>query len=252
MAWLAGLIIVLAAPSLTDIGISLGTRGYRIGQVDKLEVLASAAVINRNFFASSREGPHKVEFIANALRARMGTRFETGGIEPNERSSLVLGVASESTHHLIAVAELSMQPRNGQVPGNFRPTYFPGDEPMVPYMCNIAVDSEHRHRGIARAMMDVSHEIALSVWCCSEVFLHVDARNSAAAGLYTSLGYEALPHWDVPAWKEKNLGLVPFRYHRKVLSLDPSYVPYSDECDRRAQEDMALGRAAPTLGFVVQ
>jgi hypothetical protein len=90
------------------------------------------------------------------------------------------------------------------------------------------------------------------VWCCPEIYLHLDARNCAAAGLYGSLGYEPLPHWDVPAWKEEELGLVPFRYHRKVLSLDPSYVPYSDEVECGAQEDRALGRAAPTLGFVVQ
>lgn len=243
-AWLVG----LASVGLAEIGVPLGTRGYHVGMVCSHEVLAASGVINRCFFGGSREGPHKVSLIGNALRARMGKRLDTGGIQASERSSLVLGVVAERCHDIIAVAELSMQPRNGRVPGNFRPPYFSGTEPMVPYICNLAVDEPHRQRGIARDLMLVCETIALNVWGYGETFLHVDARNSAAAKLYQSLGYEPLAHWDEPLWKEKNLGLVPFRYHRKVISTCPNYVPYADENDINAANRPVR---EPTLGFAV-
>lgn len=79
-----------------------------------------------------------------------------------------------------------------------------------------------------------------------EVYLH--SSTPAAGRLYAKLGYEPLPHWDEPRWKEENLGLVPFRYHRKVISTDPSYVPYADETDVCAASAPAR---EPTLGFAV-
>lgn len=160
----APLLLAFFAPGLADVGVPFGTRSYRAGQVCGHQVRAAAAVINRNFFAGSREGCHKVELIGNALRARMGTRLETGGIQLSERSSLVFGVSPERRSDIVAVAELSMQPRNGRVPGNFRPSYFSGSEPLVPYICNLAVDHAHRQRGIGRDLMAVCETIALDVW----------------------------------------------------------------------------------------
>ncbi|KAG8464595.1 hypothetical protein KFE25_009963 [Diacronema lutheri] len=252
-AWPFVQLIVILSPGLANVGVTFGARGYSVGQVCGPEALAASGVINRCFFEGSQEGPHKVELIANALRTRMGTRLQAGGIQHNERSSLVLGVVPDApggAGPLIAVAELSMQPRNGQVPGNFRPPCYGGTEPMVPYICNLAVDHGHRKRGIARELMLACEVIILNVWGFGECFLHVDERNLAAAKLYSSLGYEPLPHWDAPRWKEKNLGLVPFRYHRKVLSRDPNYVVFADEVDRNAAAQRQQPVREPTLGFV--
>jgi ribosomal protein S18 acetylase RimI-like enzyme len=249
--WLPRLLAALV-PALAEIGVPLPTRGYRVGQIGPHEVLQSAGVINRCFFAGSREGPHRTELIGNGLAARMGSRLERGGIQCHERDSLVLGVVpADGCEQIVAIAELSMQPRNGQVPSTFRPTVFPGNEPMVPYLCNLAVDLDHRNQGLARSIMGVCEEVTRTVWGFGEIFLHVDERNRAAARLYASLGYEPLPHWDAPAWKEENLGLVPFRYHRKIVSLDPEYRPYADSIDAAAERHREAGLPAPTLGFAV-
>lgn len=243
---LGALVLALASPALADIGVPLGVRGYHVGQVGANEALAASTVISSCFFDGAREGPHRVELINNALRARMGPRLKYGGIQRDDRGSLVIGVTpvEHQPTDLVAVAELSIQPRNGRVPGNFRPKAFPAGETFVPYICNLAVQQEHRQRGIARALMQVCEVIASEVWGDGELYLHVDGRNSAALGLYKSLGYEALPHWDVPHWKEETLGLVPNRYHRKVISTDPSYAPHDDGVDLSTWQQ-------PTLGFAI-
>lgn len=249
VAVLAGLMSALL-PSVVQIDFPLRARGYSVGQIERGDVFAAAAVINRCFFAGSREGPHRTELISNALRARAATRLDVGGIAYDERSSLVLAVTPDfGAPEIVAMAELSMQPRNGQVPGNFRPHVFPGNEPMVPYICNLAVDADHRHRGLARSVMAVCEEITRSVWGFGEIFLHVDERNAGAAQLYASLGYQPLPHWDQPLWKEANLGLAPFRYHRKIVSADPAYVPIAD-CVEAAAASRGP-REPPVFGFAV-
>mmetsp|Transcript_1460 Transcript_1460/g.4142 ORF Transcript_1460/g.4142 Transcript_1460/m.4142 type:complete len:256 (-) Transcript_1460:480-1247(-) len=241
---------VAVHPGLADIGIPLGVRGYRVGQVGERHVHDAAGVINRCFFSGSREGQHNVDLVRGALCARMGPRLRTGGIQHDERGALVIGVQRRMCSDIVALAELSVQPRNGRVPGNFRPKVFPGDPEMVPYICNLAVDEAHRQRGIARALMNVCESVARDVWGFPELYLHVDGRNDAALHLYQSLGYDPLPRWDVPEWKEQALGLVPNRYHRKVITLDPDYVPYQDPVEQEMEEEAAVaGRRQ--LGFAV-
>lgn len=249
VAWLAGLVSTLL-PAVVQLDYPLRTRGYLVGQIESADVFEAAAVINRCFFAGSREGPHRTDLISNALRARAAARLDVGGIAYDERSSLVLAVTPDvGAPAIVAMAELSMQPRNGQVPGNFRPLVFPGNEPMVPYICNLAVDANHRHRGLARSVMAVCEEITRAVWGYGEIFLHVDERNAGAAQLYASLGYEPLPHWDQPLWKEANLGLAPFRYHRKIISADSAYTPIADCAEAAAASREP--REAPVFGFAV-
>lgn len=58
-----------------------------------------------------------------------------------------------------------------------------------PYMCNLAVDTTWRGRGLAKALISKCEEIALE-WGTSEVHLKARQGNDAAVALYKSVGYE--------------------------------------------------------------
>lgn len=232
------------AASLSQIGFSLGVKGYRVGQIGPAEMGPAARVIHSCFFKNVHHAHEQPANIGTALRARIGRRR---GLQMDEDCSLVLGISPEALlrHEvcIVAVAELSIQPRNGRIPGNFRPpaALRTQDKPLVPYICNVAVDERHRRQGLARALMVVCENIARDVWGCDELYLHVDQRNTAAVRLYRDLGYEPLPQWDIPSWKEDSLGLVPNRYHRKLISSNPLYVPLADGADVVAPDSKPLG-----------
>jgi ribosomal protein S18 acetylase RimI-like enzyme len=66
-----------------------------------------------------------------------------------------------------------------------------------PYMCNLAVDTKWRGKGLAKALIAECEEIALQ-WGTNELHLKARQSNDAAVALYKSLGYEIqLESYDV-------------------------------------------------------
>ena len=58
-----------------------------------------------------------------------------------------------------------------------------------PYMCNLAVDTKWRGKGLAKALIAECEEIVLE-WGKNELHLKARQSNHAAVTLYKSLGYE--------------------------------------------------------------
>jgi GNAT superfamily N-acetyltransferase len=78
---------------------------------------------------------------------------------------------------------------DGRVVGNV--TLLPTNSPRRYLVANVAVQSDYRRRGIARALMEVVQKEVVNRGG-TEVRLQVDKDNEGAKALYTSLGYTAL------------------------------------------------------------
>lgn len=47
------------------------------------------------------------------------------------------------------------------------------------------------------------------------MYLHVDIDDPAAAGLYSSMGYESMEQYDAPLWMRQLFGMPTIRYQVK-------------------------------------
>ena len=98
---------------------------------------------------------------------------------------------------------------DGRVVGNV--TLLPTASPQRYLVANVAVQSDYRRRGIARALMEVVQK-EVENRGGSEVRLQVERDNAGAKALYTSLGYVSLG--TVTSWNLLN--------SRHILSQDSS------------------------------
>ena len=69
-----------------------------------------------------------------------------------------------------------------------RLTSKPIDVPR-PYMCNLAIDKEHRRKGIAKVLIRKCEEQAIK-WKNEAIYLRVRRSNDAALELYKGMQYE--------------------------------------------------------------
>ena len=61
----------------------------------------------------------------------------------------------------------------------------------APYVCNMAVASEHRNKGVAKAMLEAIGEFVPSVGGC-DVWLHVREVDGKAVRVYERFGFETV------------------------------------------------------------
>ncbi|KAL6759497.1 acyl-CoA N-acyltransferase, partial [Haematococcus lacustris] len=79
----------------------------------------------------------------------------------------------------------------------------------IAYVSNVAVLPAARRRGVAQALMAAAEQQAQG-WGCRAVGLHCNPRNTAAMGLYRSLGYRLTPAKE-PVWMPWLQGRPPDR-----------------------------------------
>jgi ribosomal protein S18 acetylase RimI-like enzyme len=152
-------------------------------------------------------------------RRRLANCLAQGGVGRAEGSAdgaLMLALQHRETGSIVAVAELSEQPRDGKVPGDFRLPVAPwGTRPQrVAYVCNLAVLSAWRGRGHGTSLLRSLERIAAD-WGFGEVYLHAATQQERLLAMYAAQGYEALPSFDQPDWVLALAGREATRYHRK-------------------------------------
>jgi ribosomal protein S18 acetylase RimI-like enzyme len=153
-------------------------------------------------------------------------RLPVGGVARGDSRDGALCVALEdrANRSIVAVAGLSEQPRDGKVPGDPRMPFgwrLPGQPPpaRVAYICNLAVRSAWRNRGLGTALLHSLEAIAEREWGADEVYLHAATKQPRLLQMYAKLGYEELPSFDQPGWLLAWSGREPTRYHVKRLGL---------------------------------
>jgi len=135
---------------------------------------------------------------ARGLEWRLGSRLQAPTPALALDSSLLLALTHVQTGEMVATAELSLRPRDGRLPAEFAvpPLFLLHSAGLAPYLCNLAVRRGFRRRRIARRLLSSCERLVSSEWQQSELYLHVDLLNQAAAALYRSEGYEPLPGFD--------------------------------------------------------
>jgi len=90
---------------------------------------------------------------------------------------------------------------------------------LQPYLSSLLVDEKFQGKGVGRALVRVVEDVAFSFWGYSKMYLHVDADNKAAFGLYKSEGYRDVGLRWTPFWagKAKDIG-----YYYKRLGIPGS------------------------------
>ena len=107
-----------------------------------------------------------------------------------------------SSPSLLACVSLSLSR-----PEAILPAPFPTAVPFRCYISNMAVRPEARRQGTAAALL-VQCERLAARWGFDSVWLHVEAGNAAAVGLYVGAGYREVG---------KAVGLTGKRLMRKVV-----------------------------------
>lgn len=155
---------------------------------------------------------------------RVARRLPRGGVEPpppSRAGALMIALQERASGEIVAVADLSEQPRDGKVPGDLRLPRAPwgSDAPpaRVAYVCNLAVLSSWRGRGLGTALLRSCETIARERWGRREVYLHAATAQERLLDMYGKQGYEALPSFDQPQWVLALAGREQTRYHVKQL-----------------------------------
>ena len=127
---------------------------------------------------------------ARGLEWRLGSRLQAPTPALALDSSLLLALTHVQTGEMVATAELSLRPRDGRLPAEFAvpPLFLLHSAGLAPYLCNLAVRRGFRRRRIARRLLSSCERLVSSEWQQSELYLHVDLLNQAAAALYRSEG----------------------------------------------------------------
>lgn len=146
---------------------------------------------------------------------RLARRLPLGGTERGDSpdGALMLALQHRDSGEIVAVAELSEQPRDGKVPGDIRLPSAPW-APRVAYVSNLAVLRAWRGRGLGTTLLDALETVAVR-WGFEEVYLHAATRQERLLSMYAKKGYEALPSFDQPRWVLAVAGREATRYHRK-------------------------------------
>ena len=106
----------------------------------------------------------------------------------------VLCLVDQSCTSLVGLAEVSMQPADGNtappfpMPRLLKQLNF---QPQYPYLSNLVIDRAYRRKGYAKKLVRAC-EIQAVEWGHSKIFLHVDLDYPAATGLYANLGYSTI------------------------------------------------------------
>ncbi|NEZ61925.1 GNAT family N-acetyltransferase [Leptolyngbyaceae cyanobacterium CCMR0082] len=74
-------------------------------------------------------------------------------------------------------------------------------QPRRPYIANVAVERQHRRRGLAQQMLLACEYIGKN-WGCQQLYLHVATDNPPAIALYHKIGYQL--HSQHP-WQRKQM-----------------------------------------------
>ena len=153
---------------------------------------------------------------------RLATRLDNGGLQRGEEAdALMLVLQERGSGDIVGVVEVMQQPCDGKVPGDFRLPSLPGPwapprAPVVAYLSNLAIRSEWRGRGLGSSLVAACEQVARS-WGFDELYLHAATEKVGLLGMYSGMGYEALPSYDQPEWVLALAGREPTRYHRKRL-----------------------------------
>jgi ribosomal protein S18 acetylase RimI-like enzyme len=116
-------------------------------------------------------------------------------------------------NEIVGTAELSLRPvqvRYGWL--------WQGKSDRAPYLANLAVETRHRRRSVARQLM-ITCEQQAEAWGYGQIYLTVMADNQAARSLYENAGYEIVRR--DAGWLRRGEKLLM----RKALMVDASELP---------------------------
>ena len=232
---------------------------FRLGSVERADVPACVDVLMDGFYKDiltlakdefSEEEMEQLRPVLTALNGvfasltranlfldagrRLSPRLDDGGLQRgNPKDALMLALQERATGTIVGVAELSQQPRDGKVPGDFRlPLQLPWARSPdgtslgapVAYVCNLAVRSQWRSRGHGTALVQAC-EATARAWGFNEVYLHAATKDTKLLDMYRGMDYRALPIFDQPKWVLALAGREATRYHCKSLGMKSSTVP---------------------------
>lgn len=161
-------------------------------------------------------------FLTYEANKRLATRLRSGGLQRGARDdALCLVLQERATGAIVGVVELSQQPRDGKVPGDFRLPSLPwaseASVPDVAYLSNLAVATPWRGRGFGKALVAACEQVARA-WQFEEIYLHAATDKERLLSMYKGLAYESLPEYDQPEWVLAVAGREATRFHRKTLA----------------------------------
>ena len=132
-----------------------------------LRYLLEACVVDDDDDKKNKNNPYEVCFVGVTTTIKNG---ETKEITEDEVISLV-SVALDVRSRIVD-----------------DPNPPPSD---APYVCNMAVSSRHRNKGVAKAMLEAIGEFVPSVGGC-DVWLHVREVDGKAVRVYERFGFETV------------------------------------------------------------
>lgn len=188
----------------------------------ELEVMRPALSVFNGFFKKLTRSVLLFE-----TTKRIVLRLPRGGIERGEsvEGALMIALQERASGEIVAVADLSEQPRDGKVPGDFRfprpwsrLTPWATRPSRVAYICNLAVLEKWRGQGLGTSLLRSCEKIARERWDFSEVYLHAATAKPKLLAMYGQQGYDALPDFDQPGWILALAGREQTRYHVKALT----------------------------------
>ena len=166
--------------------------------------------------------------LTETTKQRLGARLQSGGtrLEP-VGCALMIAVQEVDTSRIVAIAELSTQPRDGKVPGDLRlPGWWPPQLPWArsrpsrdlecAYLSNLCVAAPWRKRGLAKSLLRTCEELARA-WGYSELYLHAATKDAPLLVIQRVVHGEQLPDFDQPDWVLATSGREATRYHRRAL-----------------------------------
>ena len=148
----------------------------RLGSVEEVDIPACVDVLMECFYkdaltlASEQFSAEELEKLTPSLslfngaletaarlsllwdtKRRIGPRLTAGGVARSDTAALLLALQNRTSGEIVGLAELSIQPLDGRVPGDFSIPRLPWAPPVprCAYICNLGTPTAWRNRGCA-------------------------------------------------------------------------------------------------------
>jgi hypothetical protein len=181
----------LDLPFAANMPLSSNAWDFHLLEKDDLRVAAELITIHMNDKETTIDMNWFVRpFVQFGFRSRSGRRLSYPSMKLTSDSCIV-GATVRGSSEIVGVVELCLDQPQGRLSPSMRSIFRSRtvSDYEQPYLCNLFVSKQHRRKGLAKLMCELSEELVQIHWNRNVMYLHVEKNNVTAQALYEGMGY---------------------------------------------------------------
>jgi len=188
---------------------------FRIRDCQHAELGACADIIMHSFYNETLQNPWRSMYRLGELN-RIQQGFPFG--DNCAYHKMFVATTAANDNQIIGFVDIDARKPNQPTSYSWNPR---------PYLSDLCVHPDFRRRGVAKALIEACQDFCLrddfTPADKKELFIRVEARNTAAVQMYTEMGYESISNPDDPK------GQTILILHKELVVAEQDDDDYDDE-----------------------